>query len=300
MFCCFFLAFGILNGMKKIILAIFLCLLTGCGKKPQQPSTPTVPTVLVSIEPYAYFVERIAGNTVTVRSLVPSGANPHIFEPTPREVGQAAEAQLWVRIGESFEAKIGSVLQEQRPGLISIDMCQGIEMLEESCHGHTHEEGKDRHIWLSPKLAKTQAETIANALIKLYPDQRELYLRRLAAFVEDLTLLDQEIALMLLPYRDQAILVSHPALGYFCRDYHLVQLSVEQEGKDPLPQHITKILKHARTHSVRSVLTQAQYNNKGAELIAEELHLPTHLIDPYARDYLENLTSIARLIAHAE
>jgi zinc transport system substrate-binding protein len=287
--------------MKKIILAISLCLVVvGCGRRAAQQQYSSRPTILVSIEPYAYFVERIAGNTVTVRSLVPSGANPHIFEPTPREVGQAAEAQLWVRIGEAFEAKIATVLKEQRPGLVSIDMCQGIEMLEESghsCHGHAHEEGKDRHVWLSPKLARTQAEKIANALIELYPDQREVYLRRLAAFVEDLKILDQEVGQMLLPCRDQAILVSHPALGYFCKDYHLVQLSVECEGKDPLPQHITKILKHARAHSVRSVLTQAQYNNKGAELIAEELHLPTHLIDPYARDYLENLTSIARLIA---
>ncbi len=280
---------------------IVLCLLAGCGKTPE----PSTPTVLVSIEPYAYFVERIAGDTVQIRTVVPPGANPHIFEPTPRAVEQARHAQLWVRIGEFFEAKIATVLEEQNPSLVSIDMCAGIELLAtgtEGCggHGHLHsgEESKDRHVWLSPKLAQKQAEEITDALVQLYPDNRALYLTRLSAFVEDLKKLDLDIARMLAPYRGQTILISHPALGYFCQDYHLIQLSVECEGKDPLPQHIAEILEHTRRHPIRSVLIEAQYNNKGAERIAEQLHLPVHLIDPYARDYLKNLSSIASWIAN--
>ena len=81
----------------------------------------------------------------------------------------------------------------------------------------------------------------------------------------------------------KAILVSHPAFGYFCQDYHLVQLSIEMEGKEPLPQHVTEILSLAKHYAIQAVLVEPQYSNKGAELIAKRLGLPTHSVDPAMR-----------------
>ena len=80
--------------------------------------------------------------------------------------------------------------------------------------------------------------------------------------------------------KGRAILVSHPAFAYFCQDYALVQLSVEVEGKDPLPKDVTEILQKAKNYNIQSVLLEPQYSNKGAELIAQSMHLPTHMVDP--------------------
>ena len=44
-------------------------------------------------------------------------------------------------------------------------------------------------------------------------------------------------------------------------------------------------------------LALPQYNNKGAQLIAEKLHLPVHLIDPYSSEYFETMRKLAHLIA---
>jgi zinc transport system substrate-binding protein len=96
--------------------------------------------------------------------------------------------------------------------------------------------------------------------------------------------------------KGEAILVSHPAFGYFCRDYNLVQLSIEYEGKEALPQKISNTLKQAENIPVRCVITQAQYSAKAAELIARKLQLPIFLLDPYAENYLENLQHLAALI----
>lgn len=285
------------------IFSIFVVLFTSCDKT-VSPTPYQKKTVLVSIAPYAYFVERIAGDSLQVEVLVPPTNNPHLFEPTPRQVEQASHADIWFKIGESFEKKIFTVLKEQNQKLQGIDLCQGISLLEatEEPHSehshHTHDEGKDRHIWLSPKRAKIQAQTIKNALAALYPEHEALFAERLGVFLKDLDGLDLTISTLLEPLKDQAILVSHPAFGYFCQDYALLQLSIEMEGKDPLPQSLTKLLAEAESCNVRSVLTQAQYNNKGAEVIARELHLPIFMVDPYNRDYLENLKSLAILIAH--
>jgi len=290
--------------MKKAIF-LFLSALCLGGCQPESPPQKEK-TVLVSIAPYAFFVHRIAGDGQPVTTLIPEGANPHIYEPKPKEVEKVRNASIWIRLGESFDQKVLKVIQEQNPEVRIVNITEGIRLLS-SCEvdGHSHEhhhchgndEGKDVHIWLSPKLAKVQAATIANALINAFPDNKDLYEKNLSHFLAELDLLDAQISTLLAPRKGEAILVSHPAFAYFCQDYGLIQLSVEMEGKEPLPQQVTHLLEEARRYKVARVILEPQYSNKGAELIAQELGVPTATVDPYAQDYLDNLHSIAEIIA---
>lgn len=298
--------------LKKLIFFSLVLLWASACQTPSSPDSKQSPSVLVSIAPYTYFVERIAGSTLKVSSIIPLNANPHLFEPTPRQVEQIRQSKLWIRIGEPFERKILKVLREQNPNFLALDLSEEIPLLsmseDDTCmhvenhgsgthHHPTPDEAKDRHFWMSPKLAKEQAKAIAKNLILLFPDQAALYQNNLQLFLQDLEELDHYITDLLHPFENQAILVSHPAFGYFCHDYKLLQLSIECEGKEPLPQHLTKILKFAERYKVRSVLTQAQYNNQGAEQIAKKLHLPIFMVDPYSTSYIDNLKQIADLIA---
>lgn len=286
--------------IKKTLLFLLLLPFLSCEKK----EPPSRADVLVNIAPYAYFVEKIAGPTLTVTMLIPAGVNAHLYEPTPQQVAAALESTVWFRLGESQEHKILKILKEHNPTLVEVDLCSGISLLstgEHACsaekggHHHTHE-GKDRHVWLSPYLAQYQVKKIAATLIKLYPEHRQLFLRNTKTFLAELQHLHEELEEELRPFEGQALLVSHPAFGYFCREFRLRQLSVECEGKDPRPQDVARTLKEAQQMHVRSVFTQAGYNNKGAELIGENLHLPIYLVDPYAQDYLANLREIGHLI----
>lgn len=62
-------------------------------------------SVIVSVAPHKYFVERIGGETVTVLLMVPASATPHSYEPPPRQILEAAKADIWFRIGEGFEKR---------------------------------------------------------------------------------------------------------------------------------------------------------------------------------------------------
>ena len=288
--------------MIRLIICALLFLHLGACEKNDAPKTEK-PIVLVSVPPYAYFVKKIAGDAVVVSTLVPVGANPHIYEPTPKEVQSHQNAKLWVRLGETFDAKVAQFFKDQHHDIQIVDVAKGIDLIH-SCDGehhghchHGHDEGKDLHVWLSPSLAKLQVEKIAAGLILLLPEQEELLTANLKAFLNELNDLDHTIAEMLSPMHGKAILVSHPAFGYFCRDYHLEQLSVEMEGKEPLPQQVTQLLTRIRESAVHSILLEPQYSNKGAEMIASTLGLPTHMVDPYAENYCENLLSIAKVIA---
>jgi zinc transport system substrate-binding protein len=272
------------------LLALFF---TSCGKSEKSSSS-----VLVSVAPYTYFVNKISSGTLPVHTLVPVNSDPHIFEPTPKQIADISAAPIWFCIGEPFENKILKTLKERSPQLRIVDLSEGVTLIGEEGHSHCcHDEGKDRHIWLSPKLAMGQAKRIAEALTQLFPEKKEIFAQGLHQFLVELEALDSEITALLSPHKGQAILVSHPAFGYFCKDYGLVQLSIESEGKDPLPRHVTTTLLMAKKHRVRSVLLQNQHNNKGATLIAKELQLPLFTVDPYSADLVGNMRSVAQLIA---
>ena len=223
--------------MKKAIFLCFALLFVcfSCGKP-----APAVekPRVLVSVPAHQYFVEKIGGDTLSVHPLVPAGANPHIFEPTPREVEKTQGAALWFTVGESFESKILKVLKERNSSLLAVSMCEGLDLIGGTCSCHSY----DRHIWLSPKQSKLQAQTIAASLIQAFPAHEGLYKHNLNGLLSELEALDLKLTAMLQPLKGETLLVSHPAFGYFCKDYGLRQISVEHEGKDPLPQHIASIL----------------------------------------------------------
>ena len=102
------------------------------------------------------------------------------------------------------------------------------------------------------------------------------------------------------PSEKRAILVSHPAFGYFCREFGCEQISVEHEGKDPLPRDLEYILQHAKDENAKIVLLLPQHSNKGAILIAKELGIPTKMIDPYSADYIESILSLAKTLSNPE
>jgi zinc transport system substrate-binding protein len=279
------------------VISLLTLVFTSCGKKEKSASS-----VLVSIAPYTYFVNKISGGTLPVQTLVPLNSDPHIFEPTPKQIADISTSTIWFCIGEPFENKILKTLKERSPHLRIVDLSEGLSLIDEEGHEHSshcchNDEGKDRHIWLSPKLAMGQAKRIAEVMTQLYPEKKELFAQGLRQFLVELEELDREITALLSPCKGEAILVSHPAFGYFCKDYGLVQLSIESEGKDPLPRHITNTLLMAREHHVRSVFLQNQHNNKGATFIAKELQIPLFTVDPYSPDLVHNMRSVAHLIA---
>lgn len=282
--------------IKKIIL--FCLLLASCGRTPI--AAPSKPLLLVSIAPYRFLTEQIAGPGFDVQTVVPMAANPHSFEPTSSQVTEMGRGVVWFRIGEPFETKILPILKRHNPKLVVRDLREGIALIKEShaleCK-HCCMDHLDRHVWLSPKLAAEQAAIIERALSNQFPEQTELFQKNLARLCGELVALDSEIADILRSVEKRIILVSHPAFGYFCKDYDFVQLSVEYEGKDPRPKHLEEILKQAVSQSMEVALALPQYNNKGAQLIAEKLHVPVHLIDPYSADYFETMRKLAHLIA---
>jgi zinc transport system substrate-binding protein len=294
-----------------IYLFIFISLgfTAACSKK--SPSSEKNPLVIVSVSPYDTFVKSIAGDTLDVRVAVPANYNPHLFEPTPKQMEGFQRATIWFGIGEPFEETILRSLKSYDNRLVSVDLSESIpfqsyeeeDLTINSCgasHHHHHDEGVDRHFWMSPYLSSLQVEKITEALIKLFPQHTELYKKNLTQLQKNLEILDKETFHALERFQDHAIIVSHPSLGYFCKDYHLIQISIECEGKTPLPSDLKKILSLSEKYPVLCVFTQEQFDNKGALTIAKRLNLPVYSINPNDPNYFDNIKALAKDISQTK
>lgn len=269
-----------------------------------QPSEHKQKLVIVSIVPYEFFVEKISGSTIDVHSLVPPGMDVHTFEPTARSTRLLLNSQGWIGIGEPFEKKITDTLKHASSSKIMLTISDHLSLLQYPNTLHfqatapaTHAcEGRDRHVWLSPQLIRKQIPLITNSLIAMFPEHRGAYLENAKALCKEMEELDISLQKTLAPISGSTFLISHPALGYFCKDYGLFQLSVETDGKEPLPKDLNQILSLAREKKIKLMVVQKNYPDKGAKIIAKQLQIPIYYFDPYQSNYIENLQELATVL----
>ena len=172
--------------------------------------------VAASIPPQAYFVEQIGGELVEVITMLPEGGFPHTYEPTPNQMKLLSKANMYVRIKVEFENAWWEKIITANPGMYVIDSTEGADFIME--HEHATEDraqGRNPHIWLSPRMVKIQAEAICEGLIHLDPENKEAYTTNKEAFLKVLDELDKDIQEMLAGLKTRKFMVFHPSWSYF-------------------------------------------------------------------------------------
>lgn len=256
------------------------------------------PTVLVSVAPHKFFVERIAGDSVKVKLIVPQGVSSHTYEPSMRQMIGVSSAKIWFFIGESFELKALAAFKSYGSPMEFVDLKQNLPLIQDSALNHTCCSAScDLHFWLSPRLAKIQAKTISEALSAKFPSFASLYQKNCLDFQNELDRLDEQLKNILKECKNKMIVVSHPAYAYFCKDYDLKQHSIEVEGRDPSSKQVSQLIAETKEAGVRVIFVQKQYNHKAAKLIAEGIGARLITLDPYSEAYFASMNEIAHAFA---
>jgi zinc transport system substrate-binding protein len=279
----------LLGGSRLIACSLaLLAMLTACTDPRDRSSRPLL---LVSVAPQAFFLERLAGDLVEIEVLIPPGASPATFAPTTKQMQAAFQARLFIKVGHPnfpFERAWLDELTEQNPTLRIVDGSRLISLRE-----------GDPHLWVSPKCVRRMCETMTEALIGLFPEERALLESNLHSFSAEIDRLDAEIREQLADHAGAKFLVFHPAWGYFAEEYGLIQISVEHEHKEPGPAHLQRVLEIAREEGIRVVFAQPQFPSESAELVAREIGGRVVFLDSLARNWPENMRRIATLFAEA-
>ncbi|TKJ30724.1 MAG: cation ABC transporter substrate-binding protein [Chloroflexi bacterium B3_Chlor] len=270
--------------LAGLALGLFL-LLPACGTSRLTATPPPegLIDVAVSIVPQKYFVERIGGDSVNVSVMVGPGFNPATYEPKPSQIQQLSVTQMYVRIGVPFEAAWMDRIAAANEHMLIVDQSEGVERMG----------GTDPHIWLSPQLAKIQAQTICDGLVEIDPDNEGFYHANLGSLLSDVDELDVSIKDTLAGLESRKLMVFHPAWSYFARDYDLEMIPVQIEGSDPSPAEMAGLIRMAKESNIKVIFAQPEFSTSSAETIADEIGGEVLLISPLAPDWLDNLQRVA-------
>lgn len=261
--------------------------------------------VFVSVLPMKYLVERVGGSHVNARAMVGPGQSPHTYEPTPRQMTELSRAQIYYRIGVSFEQIWMKRIAALNPSLRIIDLRDGIRLRKLEDHhdeeGHNktgHAEGAydanlDPHLWTSPVLARTMADHIRATLAERDPAHAQDYQAGFDSVAADLTALDTRLRNRLDRVTHRKFLVFHPSWGYFADTYGLQQLAIEASGKEPGPRSLANIIALARQENIRVIFVQPQFSRTTANTVARAIGGKVIPIDPLAENYIDNLHKAA-------
>lgn len=284
--------------MYKILIAIlFFAFFASCNSGKKNETAGNV--ITVSILPQKTFIEKIAGDDFRINVLIPPGASPAAYTLAPSQLKDIAASAVWFRIGYiGFEYSWKDKIEQANTNMKVVDLSEGLDLIADQIeqHGdHVHINGVDPHIWMSPKLVKQMAEKIYDELVILNPGKTLEYKTNYLRFVKECDQLNIELKNKLKPFAGRKIIVFHPSLTYYARDYGIEQHSLESGGKEPTPQHLTKVVNLANEENIKVIYIQSEFDQEHARVFAEEIEgkiIQVRPLDPAWSDNLRELTDI--------
>lgn len=276
--------------IAALIAGILTLLLFGCTPKETGGKT----RVAVSFEPQAWLLEQIAGDDIDIVTLIPSGSDPENYQPTVGVMKNLAGASAYFSLGTpGFEESMGKNIRENFPGLKVTDTSAGLEKIY-GTHADTprNDRGSDPHVMTSLRNCIQIAESMKRTLVEMNPEKAERYEEGYEKLKDRLTRLDREWSAKKL--KGKTIVVRHPMLSYFAKDYGIRQLALEQDGKEPTPLQLSRQIGSIREASPTLAVTDPSGSGRSLiEGLASDLGIKVVEANLDTRDWIEQLNRLA-------
>ncbi|MCE5259326.1 MAG: metal ABC transporter substrate-binding protein [Chloroflexi bacterium] len=280
-------------------ILLFSILLSGCRTAAVTPaeSSPSSLKVLAAESFLADIVQNVAGSRLQVDTLMPLGADPHAYEPTPRDVARVAEADLLFINGAGFEGWLANLITTASSKAAIIQASDGLIVrtpqpgeLAGSDTGHADE--VDPHFWLNPINVIRYVENIRDALGAADPAGIAEYAANADAYIAKLKELDNSLSqqVSVIPSEKRLLVTNHESFGYFADRYGFTIVgaiipNVSTEAS-PSAQQMTRLVDQIRATGTKVIFLETGANSQLADQIAQETgieivaDLYTHTLTP--------------------
>jgi zinc transport system substrate-binding protein len=254
--------------------------------------------VVATILPLATFVEAVGGDMVDVTVMVPSGASPHTYEPTPGQMTKVSDARLYAKVGSGVEFELVWMdrVVDLNGDMLVVDCSEGVGLIETTAPHERADEGDhevngaaDPHIWMSPVNAQVMVRNICGGLSAVDPANQGLYEANRDAYLQELQGLDRDIRATLSAMSDSVFMAYHDSFGYFAEEYGLTVLPIEVEGKEPTAASLARLIDQAREHDIKVIFASPQFSRELPDVIADAIGGRVVLVDPLAKDYVASM-----------
>ena len=264
-------------GTKATILSIVIIIpLSGYGLWASEQNVESSQHVsekhkiLVTFYPIYKFAKAVGGEKVDVSVIIPSGVEPHDWEPTVQDIELLKQSNMIIINGAGLESWIPKLVSAN-PDIIVVDSSKNIPLLQKN-------EGTsmtDPHIWLDPVLVKIQVQNIADSMIKADPKNANYYQQNANQYKAKLDLLDKQIRTELASCNKKDFLAFHDAFSYFSKEYGLNQNTIVgglNPESEPTAKALEDITQKAQNLGINVVFTEEAVNPLVSKVIADEIH----------------------------
>ena len=286
------------NIYKILLVGIIICFtLISCEDKnnikKKDTNTSDKIVITTSIPPLKWITEKIAGDEFSITSVVSSDVSPELFDPTVKTIEDLENSNLYFTFDLfNFEHKLEEAVSNQEK--IHNVLGNNITLMEfqesdESSHDHSHE-SYDPHVWFSLDTVSLIAGNIKSTLTEKFPEKKEIFEKNYSEFIVEINNFKQLVEADIKTKKSKNFIIYHPALSYFAKDYGLIQISIEQEGKEPTAQYLKAVITEIKKDNVKLLLVQPQFPKSSIELISKEI-TDINIIEfnPLEEDILLNL-----------
>lgn len=215
--------------------------------------------------------QNVAGDAAVVESITKPGAEIHDYQPTPKDIVKAQDAELILWNGLNLERWFERFFQSLR-NVPSVVVTDGITPL--SIYEGEYEGTPNPHAWMSPNNALIYVENIRQAFVKYDPDNAETYNANAARYSDEIRALDAPLRAKLdqIPEENRWLVTSEGAFGYLAQDYNLKEaylwpINADEEGS---PQQVKRLIDTILEHKIPVIFSESTISDKPAKQVAKE------------------------------
>jgi len=227
--------------------------------------------VVTSFTVLADMAKNVAGDAADVVSLTKPGAEIHGYQPTPKDIARARDADLVLYNGLNLELWFQKFLRRLKntPSAVVSDGIESIPIKAGAYQGKPNP-----HAWMSPNDALRYVDNIAAAMAANDPDNATLYQANAHAYKQEINALiePQRAAINALPEDKRWLVTSEGAFSYLARDLGLNELYLWPMNADDhgSPQQVRRVIDTVRKENIVAVFSESTVSDKPAKQVARE------------------------------
>ncbi|MHB1482172.1 MAG: metal ABC transporter substrate-binding protein [Bellilinea sp.] len=253
-----------------------LILLAAC--QPAAPRNTGSLSVLATTSIVADVVRQVGGESIEVTTLLPLGADPHSFQPAPRDMALVADASVIFANGAGLEEFLEPLIDNAGATARVIEVSGGIVLLDAAAEGAESGDGYsgDPHTWVDPNNVLVWVENIRAALTSLEPERADEFQRNADRYAAELRALDTWVRQQVesIPPENRILVTDHLVYGYFAERYGFTQVGALIPGfstiSSPSAQELAKIENDIRAYKVKAIFIGESVTPALGQRVAED------------------------------
>ena len=253
-------------------LAVLALLSSGCNQvTDRDQALKDKKEVLTTFTVLADLARNVAGDRLTIRSIVKPGSEIHGYQPTPSDIERAGSADLIVENGlglelwaRKFTASAGNI-----PTLTLSDGMEPLLIAEDAYAGKPNP-----HAWMSPQRTMAYVDQLERAFGTLDPAGADQFKANAIAYKQRLQRLDQELrsALQAIPEKRRVLVSCEGAFTYLANDYGLEEAYLWPVNAESqvTPKRMARLIEMVPDRKIPAVFCESTVSDKAQKQVAAE------------------------------